>query len=205
MKLLLLVIGYLISGVSADITTDPAIRFDIQAITLSDGGIIMNMLETYAREIAVDHAQSFIPDVNDEQVITDTRNLGASFVLADLQEQQNFAYYIYPLECQPTAWYDVLSYYAPERLKQAVNWWLSTNHTEPYSLQAYNDAITEVYKMYAAQMAGLSKENSQNVIVINNWPPPEPCPRPPVSTNTVFGPIAGTQTLTNTNSDRSLR
>jgi hypothetical protein len=199
MKISHILLGLLATTVHATITSDENIRQHIPPRLLTqDADDLIKQLVAAAKEVANANGQTNItPNVDREKIKNDARNLGNSFVLEDLQKQQDFAYYVYPYFCDPPNWYDVLSVYAPMRDPYAIKYWLSRSGSPPYTLAQYNEAINQVYKMYAAQQAARWKETQEQVTVVNNWPPAGKCiPLASITATTVVpGTKAGTTTI----------
>ncbi|AOW00589.1 uncharacterized protein YALI1_A13224g [Yarrowia lipolytica] len=199
MKISYVLLGLLATTVHATITGDENIRQHIPPRVLTqDADDLIKQLVAAAKEVANANGQKNItPKVDSEKIKSDARNLGNSFVLEDLQKQQDFAYYVYPYFCDPPDWYDVLSVFAPRRDPYAIKYWLSRSGSAPYTLAQYNEAINQVYKMYAAQQAARWKETQEHITVVNNWPPAGKCiPLASITATTVVpGTKAGTTTI----------
>lgn len=201
MKLTLAAVALCASSVLADITSDKALVDSLVSRELTnDATFQIDTLVKAAKGTASDRGYDFVPSVDYDALKAAARALPNPQIIADLQMQQDFSYYIFPLECKPPIWYDVLSNFAVGRTATSFVWVLDMK-PEPHTLADYNAAIEQAYRMYAAQQAASFKESSQGVTMIVNWPPPGAADCIPkalvTSTNIVPGPMSGTTTIKN--------
>lgn len=199
MKFVLISLALCCISVLADITSDKSLRESLRAVRIHDDGQEqLDQLTTIAQDTARARGYTFAPQVNKQAVMDSAFSLKNAQLIADLQLQQDFSYYIWPILCQTEDWSYMLSNNSPERNTYSFLWVLDKK-PEPHTEDDYNNAIITTYRMYAAQKAAARKEALEDVIMVENWPPDGSCTPLYLITATVFipGPTAGTDTVPN--------